>query len=259
MRSYITLYKLKFNQSIQYRGAAISGIATQFIWGFLLITLYNLLGSGKMEIGFISTYFWLNQAFIGLLSIWSMDSTMFQEIEDGSIQYRLLKPLNLYAYWFIEGAAHRISNTLLRCIPILTICFFLPSPYKLLLPNTLALFIWFLVSLFFSLLIQLAVGNIMGSISLMAKSSLGVKTLFASLYDVFDGNNIPYVYFPIGLQKILKLTFLYGVRTAPFLIYMGQVDIMGTLINQVVWVILLVYVGYILLNKQIRRIEVYGG
>lgn len=210
MKAYLSLYKIKFNQSIQYRGAAISGIATQFIWGFLLITLCNLLGSSKMEIGSISTYFWLNQAFIGLLSIWSMDSSMFQEIEDGNIQYRLLKPLDLYVNWFVEGSAYRLSNTIFRCLPIITICFFLPEPYKLILPSNYIYLVGFLVSISLSLIIQLSVANIMGSICLSARSSLGIKTLFASVYDFFDGNNIPYVYFPTWLHCIhfIEATYL---------------------------------------------------
>ncbi len=60
------LFKLRMNAGLQYRGAAISGVVTQFVWGFLLITLFQLLGQNSMTAEEIATYFWLNQALIAM-------------------------------------------------------------------------------------------------------------------------------------------------------------------------------------------------
>lgn len=201
MKAYIMMFKLKFNEGIQYRAAALSGIATQFAWGFLLITLFNLLGTDKMAADDIATYFWLNQAFIALLAVWGLDGAIYMEIENGDVQYQLIKPQNIYIQWFVQGGGYRLSRTLLRCIPIIVIASLLPAPYRLNMPESVGVFGGFILSLFLGLLIQLAVGNIMAAIALKNKSSVGVRYFFAALYETFDGGNIPYVYFPAIVQK----------------------------------------------------------
>ena len=41
MRAYVSYFKLKFISGLQYRSAAIAGIATQFFFGFVYIMVYS--------------------------------------------------------------------------------------------------------------------------------------------------------------------------------------------------------------------------
>ena len=40
MKSYSSYFKLKFITGLQYRAAALAGIATQFFFGFVFISVY---------------------------------------------------------------------------------------------------------------------------------------------------------------------------------------------------------------------------
>ena len=40
-RQYTTLFRVRFLAGLQYRAAALAGIATQFAWGGLMVLLYR--------------------------------------------------------------------------------------------------------------------------------------------------------------------------------------------------------------------------
>ena len=41
LSQYLTLFRLRFLAGLQYRAAALAGIATQFAWGGLLVLLVS--------------------------------------------------------------------------------------------------------------------------------------------------------------------------------------------------------------------------
>ncbi len=259
MSGYLTLFKLRMNAGLQYRSAALSGILTQLAWGFLLITLFQLLGQQTMSAADIATYFWMNQAFIAMNAVWTMDNSLFQEVESGDIQYSILRPQNIYLQWFVRNGAYRLSRTILRATPLFLIIFWLPEPYRMQLPASSSYFAGFLVSLALSFGTQLAIGNLMVALVMKSKQALGVRMLFLSLFDFLDGGNIPYAYFPAGLQLFLQTTFFYSIKAAPFLMYLGTIPIVTTLGLQLIWLLILIAVSYHMVARELRKLEVYGG
>jgi len=39
-KRYLSVFRIRFTSSLQYRTAALAGVATQFFWGFVLIMVY---------------------------------------------------------------------------------------------------------------------------------------------------------------------------------------------------------------------------
>ena len=78
MRSYISFFKMKLIHGLQYRAAAYAGVATQLAWGFMYIMLYQTFyGSNPkaapMEFSSLSSYIWLQQAFLALFMTWFLE------------------------------------------------------------------------------------------------------------------------------------------------------------------------------------------
>lgn len=259
MSAYWLFFKSKFMINLQYRMAALSGILTQFVWGYLLIVLYQLFSVSTWSPGQIATYFWLNQAFLSLNTLWTMDMSIFQDIQRGDIQYDWIRPQSIYIKWFVANLSHRLARTLLRAVPLLVVTLVLPQPYRLMLPQSIGDGIGFVVALVGALLTQCAISNILYVLVLKVKQDLGVRVLSAAIFGLFDGGDIPYFYFPEPLARILQYTFFYSIKTAPFLIYLGLVPMGSTLVLQGVWILILVLVGVIMLHREMVRIEVYGG
>ena len=78
MRIYTSYLKLYISHNLQYRTAAYAGIVTQFAWGLLQIFMYMAFykanpDSFPMTLTQLSSYFWLQQAFMTLFMTWLLD------------------------------------------------------------------------------------------------------------------------------------------------------------------------------------------
>ena len=66
MKQYLSFLKLRFNVNLQYRFAAIAGLATQFFWGAMFIMIYKAYYANGVEVEMswqsLVTYIWLGQA-----------------------------------------------------------------------------------------------------------------------------------------------------------------------------------------------------
>ena len=107
MRKYISFFRIRFIAGLQYRAAAWAGIATQFAWGGMNILMFRAFyeeGSNAFPMPFdsLSTYIWLQQAFLALFMAWFFDTEIFDSIVSGNIAYELCRPINIYNMWFIR-------------------------------------------------------------------------------------------------------------------------------------------------------------
>lgn len=139
MRTYRSVFKLRLLLGMQYRAAALAGMATQFFWGFMLIMVYRAFythasGQPPMSLEELASYIWLQQAFIALVALWFRDNELFTLITTGNIAYELCRPADLYGFWYAKLLGMRLSAALLRCCPILLVAGFLPAPYRIKLP-----------------------------------------------------------------------------------------------------------------------------
>lgn len=259
MKLYLSFFKIRFKAGLQYRAAALSGMITQFAWGFMLIVMLGVFNGSTMAPADLSTYVWLNQALLALTAIWALDSSVFETIENGDVAYEAVKPVNLYTLWFVRNVAHRLSRCALRFAPILLIAVWLPEPFTLRLPSTPTHFLGFLLSLALTVTIEVAITMWMYVFVMHTKSSLGIRTFFVALFEMFSGSSIPYAFFPIAFQNILKLTFFYGLQTATFNLYLGLADPLSTLSIQFFWACVLIGTGYVAMQYKLKSFEIVGG
>lgn len=259
MRLYWSLFKVRFISGLQYRSAALAGVLTQFAWGFLSIMLFKVFNTQQMDPEDLSTFFWLRQSFITLTVLWGMDTAVFASIENGEIAYETVRPVDLYRLWFIRNVAHRVSRFVLRFVPIVVVAMLLPEPFRMALPQSLAHFLWFAVSICLTVILEVAINIIMYILTMHTKHSLGVRVIFVAVFDLLDGSNIPYPFFPEIIQNILSKTFFYGLQTVPFFIYLGLISPWEGISVQLIWSVILIAAGRLSLKHSLRKIEIYGG
>ncbi|MGB4658505.1 MAG: hypothetical protein WBI07_04945, partial [Mobilitalea sp.] len=70
-KKYYSYFRMRFIAGLQYRAAALAGIATQFAWGFLTILMYKAFyevnpEAFPMKFEALSSYIWLQQAFLAM-------------------------------------------------------------------------------------------------------------------------------------------------------------------------------------------------
>ena len=160
MSSYFGLFKMSFKGELQYRAKAISGMFTQIFWGLLYIYLYTAFMGGKIIDGFsipqMISYVWIGQAFF-VLRFSDLPKNCANEIENGNVCYKFVRPVDLYNQWFAEHFGYKLSSTIIRCIPLTIIAFILPNSIGLKLPVSIEAFVLFVVALLIGALLGLII------------------------------------------------------------------------------------------------------
>ena len=268
MRIYLAYFKIKFLNEIQYKMAAIAGIATQFAWGFMYIMLFtafiNNLDTNTMSSSQIVTYIWLQQAFYMMFAFWSIDKDIFESISSGNLAYELTRPIKLYDIWFVKTFALKVGKTVLRAFPIFLICS-LPilGEFSMGAPVNLVAAIWFIITMFLSTFLLLSYIMIMYIVTITAISPLGVKITFSLIGDFFSGGLIPIPLMPDIIQKILKYTPFYYIQNIPYNIYNGYIsgnlEIIKIVGIQIFWIVALIGFGKWIMNKSMKKVVIQGG
>ncbi|RKP55113.1 ABC transporter permease [Cohnella endophytica] len=267
MRAYLSVFRLRLSMGLQYRTAALAGIATQFFWGFLILMVFVAFYSqssidSPISLPQIADYIWLQQAFLALIVLWFRDNELFQLITGGNIAYELCRPSELYGFWYAKLLAQRLSGALLRCFPILLVAAFLPEPYRLNLPATFEAAILSFVALLFGLLILVSISMLIYISTFVTMSPAGSLLLFAVLGEFLAGMIIPIPLMPSWMRSIVYALPFRFTSDFPFRIYSGHIPVneaLKLLPLQLAWLAALVAVGKYTMSKALRRVVVQGG
>ena len=130
MRLYLNYFKLRIITFLQYRTSAIAGMMTQFFFGVLwwYLFIWHFISSDTsvgINLTEIIAYTWLHQACYALLSVRQNDREISGAIRDGSVAYEIVRPYNLYFWWYIKAVSKRMANGILRIWPVLLLAFLL--------------------------------------------------------------------------------------------------------------------------------------
>jgi ABC-2 type transport system permease protein len=267
MRKYLAVFRLRFTAGLQYRAAALAGIATQYAWGFMEILAFSAFyrhnpGAFPMEFQETVSYIWMQQAFLALFMMWFFDNGIFAAISSGSIAYELVRPADLYGRWFCQSAAGRLSRAGLRCMPILIVAFILPGPFRLGLPPGPGPFFLFLVSAGLSLCVVVSFTMLIYASAFFTISPQGTRIIAAVLSDFLAGATVPLPFFPPAFRAAAEALPFAAMQNMPLRIYSGNIAGSAALRGiafQVFWFLVLCAAGRLLLKQALKKVVVQGG
>lgn len=267
MKKYISFFRLRMVMGLQYRVAALSGIVTQFFWGFMeIFALYAFYESNPeaypMTMEATCAYVWLQQAFLAFFDVWILDGEITESVVNGNVAYELCRPLHIYDMWFARGMANRLSRACLRCIPILLVAGLLPRPYGISLPADGLHFGLFVLSLFLGLTVVVASCTLVYVFSFFTISTDGIRILFTSMSELLMGAVIPLPFFPEKIQRVLELLPFAAMQNAALQIYSGNLsgnEMQRALCLQIFWVVMLIAGGKMLCRAAEKKVMIQGG
>ena len=265
--AYKALFRIRFANSLQYRAAAIAGLITQFAWGFMYILGFAAFYSGNpdafpMTFQQTVSYIWMQQAFIALFFIWMYENSIFEAIESGHISYEMVRPMDLYGRWFTQTTANRLSRAVLRCVPILVVAFILPEPFRMVLPDEIGRLGLFFISMMLSMGVVVSFSMLIYISAFYTVNSMGTRIVAGVASDFFAGGYIPIPFFPDTLRTIVELSPFGAMQNMPLLIFSGHLTgdaLVRGMVMQFFWLVVLVVIGRVLMNKALRRVVVQGG
>jgi len=267
LAAYTSAFRIRVLQNLQYRTAAIAGLATQFFWGFMLLMVFQAFYAGSdatppMSSTQLASYIWLQQAFLVFVALWFRDMELFGFITSGNVAYELCRPTDLYLFWYVRLLAARIAGAALRCMPILCFAFILPPPYRLYLPQSFSVFMMFLVSLFFGVLVNVAISMFIYILTFVTLSPVGSLLIIGTIGEFCSGMIIPIPLMPAWLQQIVMVLPFRLASDLPFRVWSGHIgpkDALFGIVTQMCWLTVLAFTGQIAMKRVLKRMVVQGG
>lgn len=267
MKKYLSFFRLRFIMGLQYRAAALAGIVTQFVWGFMEIMVFSAFyqaDASAFPMSFSATvsYIWLQQAFLAFFAAWMMENEIFDSIVNGNIAYELCRPINIYNMWYSRSIANRLSRAVLRCFPILAVAVVMPEPYGINVPADLKHFGMFLLTLILGLAVTVSFCMLIYVLTFFTISPEGLRIVFASTVEFLAGAVIPLPFFPQKVQKVMELLPFASMQNVALRIYSGSMseyEMKKAIILQVFWLTAVTMTGKLVCRLAEKRITVQGG
>lgn len=267
MKPYISLLKVRYLNGLQYRAAALGGLATQFFWGMMLVFIYKAFykdgtASNGFSYGDLVTFVWLQQAFLSLTYMYDWDSEMLNMIVSGNICYELTRPINLYQLWYVKLLSKRLARGTLRFAPVIILGFLMPPPYNLSLPASSTSFILFVLTLLMGVLLLVTISMLIYISVFKTMSPIGSVGIFSIIGEFFSGMTIPVPLMPLWLQKICYILPFRWAADFPFRVYSGNIgthEAMAGIGVQAFWIALLFLTGSFMMKRISRLSVVQGG
>lgn len=263
MSAYWAIVSARFRMLLQYRAAAVAGFGTQLFWGLIRMMIFEAFyrsttAPQPMAYADIVTYVWLGQAMFAMLPYRS-DPDVRATIRTGTVAYELVRPLDLYAFWFSRAAATRAAPMLLRAIPMFLVAglfFGLQRP-----PSWTTAGAWVAATLG-ALLLSTAIATLLSISLLWTISGDGISQLILAAVFILSGMLVPLPLFPEWSQPLLNALPFRGLADVPFRLYTGHIppdQAIPALAHQAVWIVALVALGRWMLARGMRRLVVQGG
>lgn len=267
MKALVSILRIRTLHGLQYRTAALAGMATQFVWGGLLLMVFSAFRSQNpeaagLDAGQLASYVWLLQSFLAFVMFWFRDNELFDLITSGNLAYEFCRPLDLYGAWFARLAAQRIAAAVLRSLPILVFAWFLPAPWGLQPPASPLAFVLFLVTLGLGLAVMVAISQFIYIGTIVTQTPMALLLVVGTVGEFCSGLIVPLPFLPPGLQEVLLWLPFRLTADLPFRTWSGALsppEVWAGIGAQVVWLTALVVLGRALLQRIGRRLVVQGG
>lgn len=259
---YLAMASTRFRMLLQYRAAAVAGLTTQIVFGWIIVMVYEAFYATTscpqpMRLDQVITFVWLGQAFLGNFP-WNTDREFLAMVRDGSMAYELCRPVDLYAAWLARTLAWRTAPTLLRALPVFCLAMPLFGMQPPASPGAVALFTLAMALAFF---LSSAITMVMNTTLFWTLDGRGINLLIGVLL-ICSGQEVPLPLLPDWLEAISMALPFRGLVDTPFRIYTGHIPVAAAwphILHQVGWVIVLTVVGRRLMETGRRRLVAQGG
>ncbi len=267
LKPFWAILRKNLTGGLQYRAGTWSKLATNAFWGCarsaILIACYKY-GSADTAIDMQQavTLIWLQQIALNLLPGFGMDWTVWSNISSGGVGYELLRPMDIYGHWYANAIAVKLAPFLLSTLPMATLAFLMPGDLGMSLPASPMHLVACLLTLLTGLLVSCTA--ICMSYAMLLDVNVGNHPagIFMTITQILAGSILPLQLWPDSMQTFLRLQPFAGMMDLPLRFYIGSEPLTalpGVLALQLVWGIVLAFLGRSWINRNLKKLVIQGG
>jgi ABC-2 type transport system permease protein len=263
MGRYWQLVRAGWRRNATYRAATFAGAFTNIVFGFLraavLIATLKVAGHiGGYDRADALTYTWLTQGLIMVIAIWRWNDLALR-IQTGAIATDLSRPIDVQGAWLAEDLGRAAYQGVFRGLPpfIIGALFF-----TLRLPHHAVTWLAFAASIVLAVVVSFGMRFIVNLCAFWLLDWRGLDTVSSLLVTVLSGFSIPLNFYPHWARTITELLPWGSMVQLPINIFLEQErgsGVVGLLLLQAMWAVVLLAVGRRLLAAGTRKLVVQGG
>ena len=263
MRLYWELAVRGFHRAAAYRGAVLSGAATNTFFGFLrayvFIALYQARpDAGGYDLEDALTFTFLTQGMAALIEMWSW-WRIAETVRTGEVATDLYRPYDFELYWLAQDWGRALFQLFFRSVPPFVVGMI---AFDLRLPPDAVHWLALVPGFFLAVTVSFAWRFCLNLTAFWLLDYRGVAGLSNLVAILLSGFLVPVAMFPDALREIVYLLPFAAMVAIPIDIFLGKasgVDLIGALALQAFWAVAGLLVGRLVLAAALRKLVVQGG
>lgn len=265
MARYIALLKMEMEKAMAYRFSFFISFLAQVVKTLVMLAVWIAVYQKRETIaGFnysmMITYLLISQTVNNVYGFMNdAERPISQKIRKGTIGFDLMKPVDFILARLAENAGKTILQVIFSAVMFLIFKLFMPS---LTLPSSILYGCLFFLSLAAGYFIMTFISLMSGLFSFWLMNDWGLRNAKNAIIQFFSGALVPLAILPGWMQTVMNALPFKGIVYVPTMIYMGQYDMKGVLMQiglQVVWCLGLYGLTKVTFSLAIRRISINGG
>ena len=268
LRTYTPFAKAGTQQMMAYKANFIFHLIGEIFSCFIMFFIWKavfLNSNGETFMGFtmndMVVYIFIS-FMTGYLSYSDGSFALGEEIVDGSVSMRLIKPCSFDMCFLFQELGSRIISYGIIFVPIVAgveiYRYFLTGSVQFSIVN----FLLFFLSLQFAYLINFYFNVIYGFLAFYLKNLWGTNLIKEVIVNFLSGATIPLAFMPSVIQTVLTYLPFSSLSYTPVMIYMGMYSssqIIFSLALQIFWIFAFWGISKLVWHSAIKRICVQGG
>lgn len=267
-RTYKSFLRAGIQNSMAYRasficffiGESLYCIVMYFIWKAVFMSTGNnsFMGFTMTE---MTVYVFLSNL-VGFLTSTDSTSMLADEIRDGSIIMRMIKPINVDFSLLAYELGNKVMMITCVFIPVMIgveIYRYITLGYIVFNIVNLLLFI---LSVILSYLLSFYLNLLFGYLAFFLMNIWGFDILKGSIIKFFSGAIIPLAFFPNVVRTVFEQLPFASVVYVPTMVYMGKysdIELIFVFAKQIFWLIVFVAICRAIWNLAQKRLSSQGG
>ena len=262
-RLMLELAKKSFQRQMAYRAANIAGLFTNLFFGMLRASVMVAVFAYRDNVGGYTlsravTFTGLTQALLTPIQLWGWRYVM-DTIKSGAIVSDLARPVDYYLYWLAQDMGRALYHLLFRGMPILLL-YWLVFPIDF--PPGLSQWGLFGLSLALALLLAFSLNFLVNLAAFWVVDAIGVIRITGLVHMFLSGFLVPAAFFPPWLRLLARLTPFISIINTPVEVYLGVItgrEALQGVLEQFLWLLLLIAFGRALLSQGVKKLTIQGG
>jgi ABC-2 type transport system permease protein len=264
MRPYAEVARRTFQRYATYRAAAVAGVFTNTVFGFLrvyvLLAVFRHRSSvGSFDVVDVVTFTFVSEGFLAVVGAFT-DTGLGMRIRTGDVVSDLYRPLHFAGYWLAEDLGRAGFQILARGVPPVLLG---ALAFELRLPADGAIWLAFVTSLLLAILVSFSFRFAVTLSSFWLVDIFGPWQIAGFTMAFLSGFLLPVTFFPDWLARVAALTPFPSIVQLPIEVFLGKHAGAGAtlavLAQQALWAVGLFALCEVVVARAVRRVVVQGG